>query len=110
MRDMIVLRVNIIVDRMNEVSKAISRRTTRRYFRQERSEGYYFGESSEWCKIRRLDWKMIYSSYAFPVFYSCLNIFALTWSEHPALLANVQSHEECCLWRLPGSLIAGLRR
>jgi len=54
---------------------------------------------------------MIYSSYAFPVFYSCLDIFALTWSEHPALLANVQSHyEECCLWGLPGSLIAGLRR
>jgi len=98
---MIVLMVNIIVDRMNEVLKAISRRTTRRYFRQERSEGYYLTHDA---KVMN-GWKMIYSSNVFPVFYSCLNIFALTWLEHPALLANVQSHKEM----LPLEA-AGLRR
>lgn len=50
-----VLRVNSIVDRMDEVPEEGSRRTARRYFLQGKSGGYYMAhdDSSRVVKIER---------------------------------------------------------
>ncbi len=53
--DMKVLRVNTIVDRMDEVPEEVCRRTARRYFLQGKSGGYYMAhdDSSRVVKMER---------------------------------------------------------